>query len=352
MIGLALEGGGIKGAYHVGAYFALKKCNIKFNCICGTSIGAFNAAMLASKKDKELLKLWQTFDAAKTFGLEEDFKELMTSKKLNFKLIGSSLKTIKTILATKGIVTDKLRELLETNIDEKKLRESNINFGCTAIRAKDLKPIRVYTKDIPKGKVEEYIMASCYLPIFKAEKIIDDNYYIDGGIYDNLPISMLVEDGCEEIYAIRLNSMGLIQKVNDHMINITYIAPKRPLGSILELNNDITRENILMGFYDTLRVIKKYDGYHYVFESKSEAYYKKIIRKIPDRELKRVKNFFSAKTNKELVIKSIEYILKKEGVSYYQLLAPKKIIKKIKNTYKDKHFIYEFIRNIKLPRLF
>ena len=40
MVGLALAGGGVKGSYQIGAYMAFKKCHIKFDGVCGTSIGS------------------------------------------------------------------------------------------------------------------------------------------------------------------------------------------------------------------------------------------------------------------------------------------------------------------------
>ncbi|MGN1096989.1 MAG: patatin-like phospholipase family protein [Christensenellales bacterium] len=46
-IGLALEGGGAKGAYHVGVVTALYESGYSFDAVVGTSIGALNAAILA-----------------------------------------------------------------------------------------------------------------------------------------------------------------------------------------------------------------------------------------------------------------------------------------------------------------
>ena len=47
MFGLVLEGGGTKGAYHIGAYKALGELGLKINSIVGTSIGAVNGALFA-----------------------------------------------------------------------------------------------------------------------------------------------------------------------------------------------------------------------------------------------------------------------------------------------------------------
>lgn len=46
-IALALQGGGGLGAYHIGAYEALAEEGWLPDWVCGTSIGAFNAAVIA-----------------------------------------------------------------------------------------------------------------------------------------------------------------------------------------------------------------------------------------------------------------------------------------------------------------
>ena len=56
--GLALGGGGTKGAYHLGVIDALNKMNIEICAVCGTSIGSINAALF-TQGDYELCKeLW------------------------------------------------------------------------------------------------------------------------------------------------------------------------------------------------------------------------------------------------------------------------------------------------------
>ena len=47
-IALALQGGGGLGAYHIGAYEALANAQLLPDWVCGTSIGAFNAALIAA----------------------------------------------------------------------------------------------------------------------------------------------------------------------------------------------------------------------------------------------------------------------------------------------------------------
>ena len=86
MIGLALGGGGVRGSYQIGVYLALKKSHIKIDGFTGSSIGAFNAAMLASKRDKELLNFWQTTEIGKMFGFSDELIKLANSDKFDFKI--------------------------------------------------------------------------------------------------------------------------------------------------------------------------------------------------------------------------------------------------------------------------
>ena len=43
--GLVLGGGGARGCYEVGAWQAFRECNIHFDCVSGTSIGAIVGAI-------------------------------------------------------------------------------------------------------------------------------------------------------------------------------------------------------------------------------------------------------------------------------------------------------------------
>lgn len=58
MYGIALEGGGTKGAYHMGAVKAILECGFDIGAVVGTSIGAFNAAVIAQGDFEKLYKRW------------------------------------------------------------------------------------------------------------------------------------------------------------------------------------------------------------------------------------------------------------------------------------------------------
>lgn len=343
-IGLALAGGGLRGSYEIGAFYALKENKIKFDMISGTSIGSFNAAMLVSHKEKELLKFWENIDPTFFFELDEIFKE----KGLTLKKITAIVKTVKEKINNKGFNLSPLKIKLDEIFDEKKFRKSNIDYGVVTVRGKNPLPIEVTKKDIPQGKIMDYILASCYLPIFKPEKLIDDNYYLDGGFYDAVPVEILVKNGCTKIYVVYLNGPGPQRKVSDPNIELIKIKTKKKLGSQLTLDTNKIKENIKMGYYDTLKVIKNLDGINYYLEGNDLYFYDTLLKNIDKKTIDKAYVRFLAKNNKDLVIKALEFVLSKEGLEMYKIYNPYDIIKFVRKNSKQNKFEYNFVKKLKL----
>ena len=288
MIGFALEGGGAKGAYQIGSYIALRKYGIKPSIIAGTSIGSVNAAFFAQGDVKKLIKLWQQ-TKTDIFGIDSNIINSIKQNNITKKDLVKSIEDVKKILNNKGLDTTKFLELLKENINEDKLRKSKIKFGLTTVKAKGLKPIELTIDEIPYGKVAEYIMASCYLPIFSQAKIIDDNYYLDGGFYNNIPLSLCEKYGCDTIYSIRIKGIGFSHNKLKKTTKVIEISPKENLGSIILFDKDTNDKNMRLGYLDTLKVLKKLDGNNYSFKPKKEKYYNKIVRKVPNNIMNKIK---------------------------------------------------------------
>ena len=187
MLGLALEGGGAKGSYEIGAYVALTELGYKFDAVAGTSIGSLNAALIAQDSIKLAKDLWLNADS-EIIGINKDIVKLKKNFTINKENIKTSFSELNKLLKNKGLDITKYKDILDKYIDEEKIRKSHINYGLVTVRLKDLKPLELTIKDIKSGKLSEYIMASSYLPVFKMEKIIDNSYYLDGGVSNNLPI--------------------------------------------------------------------------------------------------------------------------------------------------------------------
>lgn len=341
MIGLVLGGGGVRGSYQIGVFYALKKSHIKIDGFTGSSIGAFNAAMLASKREEELLYFWRNTEIGKVFGFSDELIKLANSDKFNFKILKAGYNDLIKVIKNKGITTDNLLNILnELNIEES-LFKSNKEFGLVTVRAHDFKPIYVFKKDLKNGKLNEYLMASCYLPIFKSKKIIDDNYYLDGGFYDYAPANALLDKGYNKVYVVDLDALGYRRKYKDKD-KIILIKPSKNLGSIININQKKVSENILLGYYDTLKIVNNLDGNKFIFKIKSNSYYKFLIRKVSKKKLKEMHKMFRTTNEKKLVLKALEYVMNKEKFSYYEVYNPYKLIKRIKKMKKD-YGVYSFI---------
>ena len=107
MIGLALEGGGVRGSYQAGAYIAFLECNIKIDGVCGTSIGALNGAIIASGRGSDLPSIWRNNNMATLFGFSKEYVEAINENKVNFKYLKSLFLNIVSILMNKGIELDR-----------------------------------------------------------------------------------------------------------------------------------------------------------------------------------------------------------------------------------------------------
>lgn len=266
MYGLALEGGGAKGAYHVGAYKALRELNVEIGGISGTSIGAINGAMMVQGDYDLLEKIWFSVNSYELFDIDE--KAIIDLKNLNINEINFSylLHQSKEILNNRGLDITKIRTLFDTYIDEEKVRSSNIEFGIVTVDLTDKKPLELYKEDIPKGKLVDFLIASANLPAFKIEEV-DGKKYLDGGFYNNLPINLLCKKGYKDIIAVRTMAKGIVRRVREKDVRVTYIQPADgSLGStlsILDFNREKADELIKLGYYDTMKVFKKLKGSKY-----------------------------------------------------------------------------------------
>ena len=344
--GLVLEGGGVKGSYQIGSFYAFKDCHVKLDGFVGTSIGSFNACMLASNMHKELLDFWNNVNPGDLLDFNKNFVKGINNKEVDIKSFMGALSTLKQVVKNKGIDNNNMRGEIYDLVDYDKLIKSNKDFGLVTVRLSGLKPLYVYKDSIKsKDKLIEYLMASCYFPGFKEKKLIDNHYYIDGGFYDNSPIKLLKDKGYDKVYVINIKGIGRNRKIPKDIL-VEEIKPSRDNGLIFELDQNRIRDNIQMGYYDTLRVLKQLDGYRYCFKRRSESYYEFITRKVDKRLIKRAMVFFNTASIKECVIKSLEYVCEQKKVDYYKVYNSYHLIKEFRKI-KNKKFMYQLLREIK-----
>ena len=191
-IGLALGGGAVLGAAHIGVLKALEELKIPIDYIAGTSIGAFVAAFYA---------------------FDKTWKEI---EEIALKLKWIDISGLS--LSQYGLLSnEKLGELIIEYIGDKKFEQSFIPMAMVATDISNGKKVV-----LKKGSVAEAAMASTAIPgIFKPLEI-DGKLLVDGGIVENVPIRTLKDMGADYIIGVDLNAKHSYNKPNnivDVMVN-------------------------------------------------------------------------------------------------------------------------------------
>ncbi len=254
MKAIVLSGGGAKGAYQVGVWKALRSMNHKFDIVTGSSIGALNGMFMAQNQYYRCLSLWRQIDFKFLFN---DFNIGKNDKDIYKEYFNKALKG--------GIKTKKMEDILDKYYNPNKLYNSNIKYGVSLYNLTTKKNTYITTKNTRPDKLKDYIVgsASCY-PVFEPKKI-QDITYIDGGYSDNMPINLAIELGATDIIAVDLGAIGVVKK-NPKKANITVIKPKSKLDSFLMFEQNRIGRMMSLGYNDTMKMFKKYEGDLYTFK--------------------------------------------------------------------------------------
>jgi len=263
MRGLALEGGGARGAYHIGVVKALLENGYDFDGFVGTSIGAINAAVLAQGDFEKALDIWANISMEQLFDVDDKFLLELGKLELNMKLPSNIKRSLKKIIDGRGVDTSRMKAFIEKHIDEEKIRRSGKDFGLVTVSINERIPYEIFLEDIPEGKLINFIMASASFPGFKPE-VIDEKLFLDGGLYNNCPINLLTDKGYDEVIAIRTGAPGIFRKV-EHVKGIKLISPHEHLGNMLLFTKERSAALIKLGYLDGLRFVKNLCGRMYYF---------------------------------------------------------------------------------------
>lgn len=279
MYGIALEGGGARGAYHIGALKALIQNGYEISAVVGTSIGSFNAAIVAQGDFDKLYKFWTSSTSADLLDINKDDLGKIINRKIDIDLVRNVTEYVKGAASNKGIDTAKYKETIDKLIDEEKLRKSDVEYGLVTVSLTDKKPLELYKEDIPEGMISSYILASSYLPVFKSEKI-EDKVFIDGGVYNNCPIDMLIKKGYKNIIEIRTKAVGIYKRVKvPKDVNVITIKPNTDLGSILFADMEVANRNVKLGYYDALKAINGLKGKKlYINDIKENTFFDMLLK--------------------------------------------------------------------------
>ena len=248
---LVLSGGGSRGAYEAGAWQALTELGKKFDIVTGTSVGAINGAMVAQGDLENTVRLWKEIETHMVFDVPEGFKMQDYAREF---------------VKHKGASTTGLKKLMEKYYDEEAIRSSDVDFGVVVVEKDTLKPHYVFKDQMKPGQIIDYVMASASIFPAVHSYEIDGVEYIDGGYADVLPVKMAADRGADEIIAVYLNALGVVdRKALAATPNLTLIESRWDLGATLIFDTQNARRIMRLGYLDTMKVYGVFDGDYYTF---------------------------------------------------------------------------------------
>lgn len=244
-IGLALGGGAVLGAAHIGVIRTMEEYNVPVKYISGTSIGSLVAALYA-------------------FGIKwEEMQEI--ALKLNW------LHITRLTLSKYGLLSnEKIKNIVDERLGDAKIEDSKIPLSIIATDISQAK-----TVVIQKGSVGEAVMASTcipgvFIPVEKGEQFL-----IDGGVMENIPVLALHKMGSGFKIGVDLNSNNTFSKPNnivEVLINTVHLTLRnasklQTKKADLLITPDLSKFNhyktsqvpelIKMGYLESKRVIEK-----------------------------------------------------------------------------------------------
>lgn len=224
-IGLALSGGGARGAAHVGVLRVLEELRIPVDYIAGTSMGSIIAGLYASGMTPDEIE-----QALKTMDWEHIFNDKPPREERSFRRKrDDDLYLVKAkpgysdgeIKLPSGLIQGQKFDLALRKLA---LRASNINdFDRLPI------PYRAVATDIgtgtsvvlSRGDIAQAMRASMAVPGAFAATVIDGRTLVDGGITNNLPISVVRDMGADIVIAVDISTPLLPPEDVRNVLKIT-----------------------------------------------------------------------------------------------------------------------------------
>lgn len=260
--GLVLTGGGAKGAYHAGALQYLAELGFSPHIIAGTSIGALNGAVLASRQPFaqavcHLNELWDQLGQAEILRpntgailpvlsyaaqtLIPTFSRWVT----NFLVEQNLLKEHTAIFDPEPI-----EWLLQEAIDPIGLQQGielwvtvfpsfhipGINYDWL-MGLVDLLRARTGTKAHwlcaqdckDEATLYNLLLASAAIPLAFPKRTVAGRHYVDGGLADNVPLGALAKQGCTHAIVIHLQNGSTWSRYDFPNQTVIEIRPEEPI---------------------------------------------------------------------------------------------------------------------------
>ncbi len=298
-----LGGGGSRGGYEIGVCKALHELGIRPDMIFGTSVGSIIGAIIAQGDLPMAENLWRKLTTDVIFDFEEKpekkakdkperklqnipgrlevipeaFDKLTERVKHRFDSmdiagmpVEDATAYLREIIRNGGVGNSRLKGLLSEYVKEDAIRESSVDYGLVVTEMPSITGHYISLKDIPRGQLVDYIMASA--SCFPATQIyeIEGRKFIDGAYTDNIPVKMAVDHGAARIIAVDLETPGVNKKdvlelAEQICDEFHLLRSSVDLGNFLIFDKKNAARIIDIGYLETMRHFGKYDGKKYTF---------------------------------------------------------------------------------------
>jgi len=176
-IGLALGGGAAKGLAHIGVLKALEEAGIQIDYIAGSSMGALVGAAYAAGIN---------IDTLEQIALETDWKDLAM--------------LFDPTLPASGIINGRrVSEFLQSLYGSRAIEDLPIPFAATAANI-----ISGKKYVLNRGNLVTAVRTSISIPVVFTPLKYDDQYLVDGGLIDPVPINVVRSMGADYIIAVNV----------------------------------------------------------------------------------------------------------------------------------------------------
>ena len=261
-VGIFLTGGGGIGSYHIGFFKALEELDIKYDLVCGTSVGALVGGAATYLDSYEMFECWKTLTLESVLKVDSRKIKDLQGLKRNLMLFKETFLSCCRKDPNLLIDINDIRNLLYASLDGEKIKNSKIDFGLSTTELPSFKMVNFFKEDMVDANVLEYIIAAIYMPIFTGQKIINNKSYIDISRWRRYPLEMLKEKECDEIYIVNIETKNTkkleipIKKIFDDNTIVHFINMEEN-PSILDFEEEQAKRNLQNGYNQTLKLLKK-----------------------------------------------------------------------------------------------
>lgn len=263
-LGIALAGGGARGAYQIGAWKALREYGIdqQIDAYSGASVGSLNAVLFAMGDFDLAEQTWLNLDKHSLFNVEKHIYKRIFKERLNFLNRGvyntKKLERMMNDVVNFDVVKDKEIYVATTHVGgENSSFFDLIRTNYKHYFKKDQHAKYVDLRTLNEEKLRKTLLASCAIPIVFRPVLINGEKFYDGGLLDNTPYQPLIDAGCDVIIVIDLFTFSpmRIKKVKD--VKIFTLYPKKSLRGILDFSHKHIQRRFSLGYHDMIKMLEK-----------------------------------------------------------------------------------------------